>query len=385
MTETASQNFMPVTRSIITWARKRAGYSLSEAQKSFKKIEEWETGEPLPTYPQLESMADKFKVPIAVFFFPSPPDVPEIDETFRTLSQGDLEKIPPKIRLLLRKATAMQISLVELNDGANPAKQLVTKDMQFDINDSIDTMANSLRAYFGISIEEQFSWNTTEEALENWRRVLYEHGVFVFKDAFREKGYSGFCLYDDEFPVIYINNTSTKTKQIFTLFHELAHLLFHTSGIDFINDDYVNALPNTERKIEIICNRFAGKFLIPEDVFNNESLGLLPNRDTAALLANRFGVSREAIYRKFLDRNLIPQNEYHNAVKKWNQEAGSKSSSGGDFYNNQMSYLGQRYIGLAFERFYQNRFDMLQLADYLNMTPKNVPALEERYLRAATR
>jgi Zn-dependent peptidase ImmA (M78 family) len=34
---------------------------------------------------------------------------------------------------------------------------------------------------------------------------------FVFKDTFRLEGYSGFSLYDDPFPIIYVNNSSTKT------------------------------------------------------------------------------------------------------------------------------------------------------------------------------
>ncbi len=64
---------IPITPSIVTWARKRAGFSLEDAQLEFKKIAEWEgDDEVYPTYPQLEKLADKFKVPIAVFFFPDP-------------------------------------------------------------------------------------------------------------------------------------------------------------------------------------------------------------------------------------------------------------------------------------------------------------------------
>jgi Zn-dependent peptidase ImmA (M78 family) len=73
--------------------------------------------------------------------------------------------------------------------------------------------------------------------------------VSVFKDAFRVDDYSGFCLYDDEFPLIYVNNSTSKTRQIFTLFHELAHLISHTSGIDTLRNDFIDRLPDNERKI----------------------------------------------------------------------------------------------------------------------------------------
>ena len=69
---------LPVTPALITWARARAGVSLEDATKTFKRIQQWEDGESFPTYPQLEQLADAFKVPVAVFFFPAPPTVPDL-------------------------------------------------------------------------------------------------------------------------------------------------------------------------------------------------------------------------------------------------------------------------------------------------------------------
>jgi len=42
--------------------------------------------------------------------------------------------------------------------------------------------------------------------------------VFVFKDAFRAEDYCGFSLFDPVFPLIYVNNSMPKSRQIFTLF-----------------------------------------------------------------------------------------------------------------------------------------------------------------------
>ena len=43
------------------------------------------------------------------------------------------------------------------------------------------------------------------------------------------------------------------------------------------------------------------------------------------------------------------------------------------------AYLGQRYIDLAFTRYYQQRFDRRQLAEYLNMKPKSLPTFAEKF------
>ena len=175
---------IPVTPSVITWARERAGFSVDEATEIFAKIAAWEAGEAFPTYPQLERLADRFKMPIAVFFFPEPPDLPPISESFRTLPAAEFAQFPRRVQFLLRKASALQINLSELCQGQDPADRLIARDLEFPANVSLEAMAREVREYIGISLEEQSSWATDDDALKNWRQALSDIGVFVFKDAF---------------------------------------------------------------------------------------------------------------------------------------------------------------------------------------------------------
>lgn len=371
---------LPATPAIIRWARERAGFSMEMARQTFKSIEKWEDGSASPSYKQLESMADKFKIPVAVFFFPAPPMVPPISETFRTLPEYEFEQLPPRIRLLLRKAKAYQLNLIELTGGVNPAQPRITRDIAFKDDISIADAAQQVRGYLDISIEQQSGWPSDEAALEKWRRTLEAVGVAVFKDAFKESNYSGFSLYDDEFPIIYVNNSNAKTRQIFTLFHELAHILFHTSGIDLLTDDFIQRLPEDAKKIEIICNRFAAEFLLPEGVFEAAFEGHVPSEGTAEFLALLFHVSREFIYRKFRDRNLISAAEYESATRRWAAQQ-KPGEGGGNYYYTKIAYLGSGYINLALSQYYQNRINDTQLAEYLDIKPRNISAFEEYVLR----
>lgn len=372
---------IPINKEIITWARKRAGLSLAEAAGKFAHIEEWETpGGALPSYPQLEKMADEFKVPIAVFFFPAPPSVPPIRESFRTLPDTEFDRIPRRIGLLLRKAKAFQLNLAELFVGKNPASSPITQDIEFTAQTSIEGMATRVRDYLRITIAQQSAWPDDEEALKAWRQVLIEVGIYVFKDQFRVENYSGFSLYDDVFPIIYVNNSTSKTRQIFTLFHELGHLLFRTSGIDTLDNHFIEDLPEKQKKIEILCNRFAAEFLLPQEVFNEAVFGQSPTEQTAELLAARFHVSREFIFRRFLDRGEISQDAYSQAAKKWQQQK-KQGASGGNPYWNTLAYLGRDYVGVVFSQYYQNRIDDEQLGAYLNIKPKNIATLEEYFLK----
>lgn len=372
---------IPITPELLIWARERAGFSRKEAIEKFKRFAEWEKGSSFPTYAQLEQLGRTFKVPVAVFFFPSPPQVPPISETFRTLPKSEIDKLPSRIRLLLRKAKSLQLNLSELTDGRNPAEKLITADLSLSVKTNIQDMVYRLRDYIGISIEEQQKWSDNEVALKEWRAALLKVGIFVFKDAFKQDEFSGFCLYDNVFPIIYVNNTSAKTRQIFTYFHELAHLLFHTSGIDALDDSYISNLPKTDQAIEILCNQFAAQFLLPDDVLRRCMKGREASETTAEILANQFHVSREVIFRRFLDEGRITKRQYSTAVQLWNEQRKRGGTKGGDHYWTKLAYLGRDYVSLALSQYYKNRIDDIKLAEYLDTKPKNLLTLEDYFAK----
>ncbi|MFM9846719.1 MAG: helix-turn-helix domain-containing protein [Hyphomicrobiaceae bacterium] len=375
---------MPVTPALVTWARERAGFSIEQAATRFKKIAAWEAGEGGPTYPQLEDLADAFKVPVAVFFFPKPPKVPSITESFRTIPAAQLDKIAPRIRLLLRKAKAFQLSLAELNGGRNPAERQIIHDLRARLDMPAGDLAERVRDYLGVSIEEQRGWPSADVALESWRSAFAKVGVYVFKDAFKAISYAGFCLYDQQFPIIYVNNSAAKERQIFTLFHELGHLIFHTSGIDFRSDDLTPHLVGEARRIEILCNRFAGAFLVPDDALGEAMRGQVANETTARALARDFNVSWLVVYRRFLDLRLIDRNTYAaaQAAADAAQDVEREEGSGGNYYNTTMAYLGREFLGMAMREYYQNRITEAQLAEHLGVSLKNLSGIEDRFLKA---
>ena len=377
---------MPITPAVLTWARERAGYELDELaakRNQFKRIAAWERGEPGPTYRQLELLAKDLWLPIAVFFFPEPPDLPPIEKTFRTLGSAQFGEIPPLVRLLLYKARAFQNGLFELNQGRNPADRHIIRDMTSGNGESIISPAARIRDFLGVSLDEQFKWSNEDTALKTWRSALYRVGVTVFKDAFLVDEFCGFSLFDEEFPVIYVNNSNAKTRQIFTLFHELAHLLHRTSGVDR-QGGYEHDLSPDHARVEQRCNALANAILVPASALDQEIRMGRPLRDEAARLAKRFKVSREVIYRNFYERELISQPEYEAAVAEWASQAHKPKNPGGNYYRTKIRYLGEEYIELAFKRFYQDHIDEEELADYLAIKPKHLDKLEDTLLEGTS-
>ena len=384
---------MPITPAVLTWARERAGYTLDELagkRRDFKRVAEWESGTARPTYRQLQLLAADLWVSLLIFFFPSPPNTPSIELSFRTLGTEQFAEIPPRVRLLLYKARAFQNGLSELNNGRSWSKRRIVQDLRLSTEDVTTESASQVRDYLGISLATQFDWNDADVGLKQWRKGLHDVGVAVFKDAFKDANFCGFCLSDDEFPLIYVNNSSAKTRQTFTLFHELAHLLFNTSGIDTRSDSFVDGLSGENRRIEIACNRLAADILVPEESFDEvleeahgRELARREPRAAAAKLANRYCVSREVIFRKMLDRELVTAVEYQAAAREWAGQMSAQSGSGGNYYYTKIAYLGEDYIQLAFRRFYEERIDEEELADYLAIKPKHIDKLEDVFYSGA--
>ena len=376
-----------INNDILKWARESAGFELSDIKKSFKNIADWEKGTNSPTYLQLEKLSVKYKRPLAVFFFPEIPQEKNIEKSFRTLPEHERNSIPTSVRFALREGLVMQMNLAELYNGKNPSKDnLITKKIKARKNSNLDNLAKEVRKFLGVDISEQKKWLSPKDAFKKWRDILTGKGIFVFKNAFKANDYSGFCLYDESFPIIYINNTSSETRQIFTLFHELAHLLYKGNHLDIssggIKKKYIDFLGDDEKEIEVFCNKFAAEFLVPKNDLDKEMKNTF-GQDTlfsAQELAKIYKVSREVMLRKFLDRKIIGINEYRSHIAKIPKKTTQTKKTGGNYYNTQTSYLGKAYLNLVFGKYLNNKISIKQAAEYLRIKTKSLEKLELLHL-----
>jgi len=377
---------------ILKWARIRAGLSLGDVAAKLKKessiIESWESGESAPTYLQLDELAYTiYKRPIALFFFPKPPDEPKPEQSFRTLPAFELNNLESDTLYAIRQSQAMQLTLRELNEGINPLAHNLFVEVSIGIDSNTILSAATLRSYLGISLSEQIEWIDTKTAFKRWRDAIQEKGIYVFKRPFKQKDISGFCIFDQDFPVIYISNSTSISRQIFSLFHELSHILLKTNSLSKIDDSYINDLSDKEKRIEFFCNRFAADFLVPTEDFEKLSSQGPPFDNFIQESSRRYKVSREVILRKLLDKKKIDQKYYKLKVEQWTkeyeQEEKGKWGGGGNYYANVANYLGNKFINLAFNKYYNGRCSIEQLAVYLNIKVTNVPKFEHFVLDKA--
>lgn len=377
---------------LLRWGRESANMTLAEVAHRLKKtvanIEAWENGDSAPSYSQLETLAyDLYKRPLAIFFLPAPPSEPTPQVEFRSLPDRDLTELDRDTVLLIRKARAFQLALSELFDGRSPAPSPLWRAIPLSFDRPIASAASQIRNELGLTFQMQLASNSNsdDDILKMWRRAIEARGIFVFKHTFKEREISGFCLRQAEFPVIMINNSTTKTRQIFSLLHELSHILAGRNGISSFDDSKIEELPPPDRAIERYCNALAAEILVPAADFRSQTAQLPASLDGAsddlfAILASRYHVSRAVILRRLLDDRRVSQRFYETKAREWDSQRGGKGS-GGNYYATQNAYLSERFLGEIFSRYARRQISRDAAADLAGIAPKNLAKLEDQFMQ----
>lgn len=353
--------------------------------KDEEVIARWESGDEAPTYSQLERLAyTVYKRPLATFFLPEPPVEEDMQAEFRVYLGGQSNRLNKDTLLAIRDARVRQYNLEEFY-GASTAAPSFLRGVNSLINSrsSLLKTAADVRSDLKISEEQVSQAPSADAAMELWRTAIERKGIFVFKRAFKQDNISGFCLRHDQFPLIYINNKTSFTRQTFTLAHELCHLAMDVSGVCAIDDEYPASLKGSDRRTEEYCDAFAAEVLVPTSSF--QQLGVDPMDEVSLRSAARyFKVSPAVLARKSLDLGLIDLNAYRLWMRRffpdnWRAKTDDESR-GGNYYNTQLQYISRTYLLEAYRQHAQGRMSDQAFADYLGVKVSSLSEIESRLL-----
>jgi Zn-dependent peptidase ImmA (M78 family) len=133
----------------------------------------------------------------------------------------------------------------------------------------------------------------------------------------------GFTLYG-EVPVIVISEHDSDVARIFTIIHELCHVLMKVSSIYF-DPAQQGGVQRQFVDLEKKCNAFAASFLMPAADFKqmiekiNQDYDKWTNLDVVKI-ANKFKTSKEAVLRKLIEMDLVSGTYYSACKKYWKEE-----------------------------------------------------------------
>ena len=382
------QNINPA---VLKWARERKHYAPADIVEKLgaksvtqEVFVDWEKGKGAPTYPQLEKLADCYKVPIAVFFFPELPEIEDAAASLRSVPGFNLDSLQVATLNVIHRVQATQMTLKELNEGVNPVSDPLHKSVNLGANgdfvsrEKLESLATQLRGedLLSVSMEDQQNWSDPREALWAWRDAVERQGIFVFRWPFKSDDMSGFCLYDEEFPVVCLDSQESYGRQIFTLMHELAHLLYGESSVTLAKDGLEVA---EDRETERYFDHIAGAVLVPmADLREQISKSNVRNEDFYDQQAKRYKVSRSMLLVRCVATGLIRPGIFKDMQEEFLSEYGSgaRSDAGGDYYWNQLSYWGKAFLQNILQARYQDKISDYDMAEILDMKIKNVEKLE---------
>jgi Zn-dependent peptidase ImmA (M78 family) len=378
----SNNEIITIDYNILIWARRRINMDIVEVAHLLKKkpsiISSWEIGKSKPSLSQLETLAyEIYKIPLATFFLPEPPDEPTIKQQFRTIPDSEITQLPYKFMLLVKEAQFYQEALKEIFAGKNPIDRPIFKSNNNLSGGSLLDTANLIREKLIIDKEKQSKFKDSTDAFKYYRNTIETNGVFVFQQTLKNycRGYS---LFDTEFPIIIVNSSEvTDTGKNFTLFHELSHLLHSMGGI---SNEYTYQSTN---QIEVTCNKLASLILVDskeliQELKENEIDPYDIKDKQLQLIAHKFKVSQEVVLRKLLDLNMTSQAFYSEKRKQWLAFPPKiRKSKGGNHYNIKLSKLGHYYSSQVLKSMYSGKISRYQASEFLNTKINLIPNIEK--------
>ncbi|MCA1931983.1 MAG: ImmA/IrrE family metallo-endopeptidase [Calditerrivibrio sp.] len=310
---------------------------------NFKNKEKWLIKEDYPTYIQLVKISEIFNIPFGYLFLDKLPEKKLPIPYFRTTNNTSYEisdELYDTILQVQKQQEWIKDILLEWGHEPLPFAGI------YNINTDIQTVADKITEILKLKnnwAEERINWN---EAFKFLVDRFEEAGIFVVINGIVRNNthrkldvgeFRGFVLYDNIAPFVFINNNDFVSAKIFTLIHELVHILIGKSASFDLRDMQSANVPE-----EKFCDRCTAEFLVPSkelmDIKNIEE-------DTYENLAKKYKVSKIVIARRLLDIGKINKDTFLNFYKNYsNQEIVKSKSQDGNFYNTIQYRYGYKFL-----------------------------------------
>lgn len=374
---------------MLIWARETANMSLEVAAErahlTAEKLKVWENGGCSPTIRQAHILAHIYQQPFAAFYLPGPPTkkYPKVHD-YRTLPKVNRGYVSPELTLEVHKTAERREIALELYEekGDTPPVFSLSTNLSADP----EKLGSFIRENLGFDPSKQFSWRNPEIAFRNWREAVESLGILVFQiEDVSVTEARGFSISEPLLPAIAVNKKDAPQAKIFSMLHELTHIMLRTSGLcDPISLYHRSRLSGGE--VEIFCNRVAAEILIPKQPFLQEKLVFQikqheqwGNNDVIDL-ARKYNTSREAILRRLLTFGLISSEVYRQKREEYKIENKSKPKPhGGPVHPviRSISTNGKPFTRLVVDAYHSNYITSHDLANYLGVKVNHLKRISE--------
>jgi len=360
-----------VNGAVLAWARESLALTRNQACDrtglTAKRLVQLESSEKTPTIDELKALSKAYKRTIATLLLKNPPKEKPLPSDKRTVDSSEMGHFHEKTILAVRKARAMMQSYLELRNEMGWTTPKFS--LRATLSDRPDQAAKDMRVV--LKLDEIWQITDVNFALEAYIEQVESLGIAVFQLSLTQDRLRGLSIVDEIVPIIGIKRGSEPAhSKIFTLFHELGHILLQEGGLCDLSD-------NPSFQIEKWCNAFAAEILMPSQKFLQSELVVkyqnngdqFWSKADLITLGAKFHVGPLAILRRLLDHGLTTIDFYRQKHIAWNKPTFGrpKKREGHNIPKETIKEKGRTYISLAFKAFDQNRIDLKDLSDLLGI------------------
>jgi len=394
----------PVNQEVLRWAREEAGLGLGDASKKLgvrqERLTAWEEGTLKPTVGQLRKLADVYWRTPAFFFLRELPE-PDLLTVPDYRAPNKQKRMSFELRRQLRECAQRREWLMELEGPGEPSQLLTvpTRDPQ--------QAATYIRQLLGVSIHDQKGSRNNYEMLHLWIDSIENQDILVFQSSrFPIEEARGVSLSYQRLPFILLNGKDAPAGKIFTLLHELFHLMKGDGGLCDYSADIDekplcdnapqhsrNDLRRRGRELvvgerrgheERLCDRFAAALLMPSEHVEAEQVEKIAATsnvyDTIHWLVKTFKVSELVATIRLCELGFATQADVNEARLRMEAATRGRHRRGGGppYAATRLRDVGNRYASAVVDAYELNRISLTEVSEFLGTKLRHLPDIEAR-------
>lgn len=361
-----------VARENIGLDTKVASRKITTSKQDF--IAEWENGNSLPTWSQVDKLAKLYNVPELLFFSNETLAKHKAIPDYRIgADPKDDEKIQKLINLVVTRQKWLERYVKE--DG-------FTKNQLQGSGKGLSSprqLANLIADKLQIDINEIKNISGREKALDYLIGKAEAKGIFVGKTIAQHRisveDMRGLYVSHDYCPFIILNRRDTISAQIFSFAHELSHFFRKSDAVS--NSLEFRKTGQDTNPEEVFCNKVAAELLLPNDEFIKEYY----DKDDINGISNLYKVSPIFVFYRLKELGRIREGlerELEREIQKEMKEGllakaeKDKGRTGGSHINNMRDSNGDLFNRIVQRSYLDNRMGYVEAANLLKFSPERI-------------
>jgi Zn-dependent peptidase ImmA (M78 family) len=311
-----------------------------------------------------------------VFYLREPPKNFSVVKDFRILPDSVPRVFSTELRLAIRRAQERQAwASAYFEDEGYPQSALVGT---YSYTDDPTAIGRDLRNTLAANITDQSSCDSKSAAFVYWRRLVERAGVFVFQVArVKIEEMRGFSLPNAYAPAVAINSKESFLPKIFTLIHELAHILIGKSSISGAGP--IAFAPRPRSRVERFCNQVAAEVIIPKNDFINRVPSNWMERESEVLrqLSRIYWVSQSVIALRLFETGMASQDYVNQKLNRPRRKEEKTVRVKVPQARIAIGRVGESFTRTALSAYRAGSIHGGELSVLLNMKLKHLPQLEQ--------